>query len=80
VPFSQVTGVVNSFALNPWIVIKILLLIGLLFYIVFAIIIVRQVKLMSQVLTGLFEGVIDFIAWVHLLVAVLIFIAALAII
>jgi len=59
-----------------WWLVKILFLIGLGLYLAFAVIVVRQVKMMSQALDGSFNLVIKFISWVHLGVAIGVFILA----
>lgn len=55
---------------------KIFALLALGIYIVFALVIIRQVKLMTATIQTGFEGFIKFIAWVHLLFAVLVFVTA----
>lgn len=64
---------------NPWILLKGLFLVAFLLYIAFAVIVVRQVKLMSQTLNGVLNLPLKLIAWVHLLVALIAFVLALII-
>lgn len=56
--------VTASFSFN-W-VFKALLLFGMLFYLAFGVIVVRQVNLMARTLDGAFDPPIKVIAWIHL--------------
>lgn len=58
---------------------KIFVLIALAIYIVFALVVVRQVKLMTSTIEVGFEFFIKLIAWAHLIFAIFIFITALII-
>lgn len=69
----------SSLAFNPWSLFKIFFLVLFLFYVAFAVIVVRQVKLMSQVLNGYWKFPLSVIAWAHLLIAVAILFLALVI-
>lgn len=62
-----------------WAIIKILTLVVLCLYIFFAFVITRQVKIMTSTLTLGSEFFAKFLAFVHLLFAVLIFVTALVI-
>lgn len=53
------------------VVINIVFIIGLLFYIVFASVIIRQVQMMLQSLNGVLNLPIRLVAWLHLAIAVL---------
>ncbi len=70
---------VNLLNFNIWIVIKILAVTVLALYIVFAFVIRRQVKVMTDTLTLGFEPVVKFLSFFHLIFAIFVFIAALAI-
>jgi len=63
---------------NIWFLVKILFLIGLTIYLAFAVIVIRQVGLMSKTVNGPLETPIKSIAWIHLLVAIGVFLLALA--
>lgn len=65
--------------LKIWMIIKGLVIIGLGVYLGFAIIIIRQVGLMSKTLNGEFAAPIKLISWIHLLVALGVFLLALVI-
>jgi hypothetical protein len=66
------TEIVNS----VWFVIKIFFIIAMVLYAGFAVIIVRQIQLMSNVLEEAFESILKLFAFVHLVAAVaLIFLA-----
>jgi hypothetical protein len=63
----------NIINFNYWIIIKILSLVVLGIYIVFAFVITRQVKVMTETLTLGFEPVVKFLSFFHLLFAILVF-------
>lgn len=62
-----------------WLLIKTLFLIGLAIYLAFAVIVIRQVGLMSKTVNGTLEIPIKSITWIHLLVAIGVFLLALTI-
>ena len=64
---------------DPWILAKPLFLVGFLVYIVFAVIIVRQIKLMTQTLNGLLYLPLLSVSIIHLGVAIAIFVLTLVI-
>lgn len=64
---------------NIWFLIKILSLVLIGMYLVFALVVVRQVKLMTDTLQLGFEGVVRLLAWGHLVFAVLVLLAALVV-
>jgi len=64
---------------DPWIFLKILFLMGFFIYLAFAVIVVRQVKLMSQTLNGILDLPLKMIAWIHLLAALIVFVLAVVI-
>ena len=66
---------IGSFSFLP--ILKIFALIGLGIYIVFALVLVRQVQLMTDTLEVGFEKPIRFLSFVHLLFAVAVFVLAL---
>lgn len=53
--------------INIWLIVKILLVIGLSIYLVFAFIVVRQVKLMTEVVSGILTSPLRVISWVFFL-------------
>lgn len=61
------------------IVFKLLFLSGIALYIVFAFMVVRQVQLMTQTITIPFDPILRLIAWVHLFLAIGVFLLALII-
>jgi len=69
----------NLVNLNPWHLVKIGFLIFLALYFAFAIVIIRQVKLMIRVLNGAFELPLQVMALVHLALAATVFLLALTI-
>lgn len=69
-PFDQIAESLFSFHFNPWSLLKAVFMIALLFYLAFAVIVVRQVSLMIKTINGHFKIPVKFIAWVHLLVAI----------
>jgi len=69
--------VISNFTL--WRLIKGLFVLGLGLYLAFALIVLRQVGLMSRTLNGEFARLLKLIAWIHLLAAIGVFLIALAI-
>lgn len=65
--------------ISVWLVVKIFTLIALALYNVFAIVIVRQVKLMTDALEVGFEALVKLLSYAHLAFAILVFILALVI-
>lgn len=63
-------------AINPLSVFKLLITISLLFYLVFSLVVVRQVDLMLNVLGGLSQHWIRYITLIHAALVILIFILA----
>lgn len=80
-PFEKFIQFLVNFspALTVWLLVKILFLAGLAIYIAFAVIVVRQVNLMIQALNGGFDFPIKLISWIHLGVAIAVFLLALVI-
>jgi hypothetical protein len=66
----------NLLNFNIWAVIKILSLAALGLYVVFAFVITRQVKVMTDTLSLGFESVAKFLAFIHLILSIFIFIVA----
>jgi hypothetical protein len=65
--------------ISVWLVAKICVLLGLVIYLIFALVIIRQTGLMTDTVDVGFEAPIKFIAWAHFLFAIGIFILALMI-
>jgi hypothetical protein len=59
--------------INIWEVAKVFVLVGLAVYVVFAFIVVRQVKLMTDVVSGILTGSLRFVSWVLFLFSIFIF-------
>jgi len=78
-PFEQFIQFLASLTFNPWILVKLLFLIGLLIYLAFAVIVVRQVNLMIRALNGELETSLRLISWLHLIVAIGVFLLAVVI-
>jgi len=62
-----------------WIGMKLMVLLGILIYIVFAGIIVRQEQLMVKTMEAASEKILSFFVWLHLAIAIVIFFFALTI-
>ena len=75
--FSQILGFFLS--LQIWGIVKGLLLFFLFLYIIFAIVVVRQVNLMKKALNGALDWSLILIAWLHLGFAIIVFLLALSI-
>jgi hypothetical protein len=64
---------------NIWIIIKIFSLAILAIYIIFAFVVTRQVKVMTETLTLGFESVARFLSLFHLVFAIVVFVIALVV-
>ncbi len=62
-----------------WLVVKLAYLVGLLMYLVFAFVVVRQVELMSRTFNGTVELPIKLVAKIHLVVAVIVLVIVLVV-
>lgn len=60
-----------------WLVAKIFILFALILYLVFSIMVIKEVDLMNKTITGVYNLPIKLIAWLHLLLALSVFIVAL---
>lgn len=60
-----------------WLLVKVLFLVGLSVYLIFAAVVVRQVYLMTETLEVGFETPVRALVWLHLAVAIGVFILAL---
>ncbi|MFH1840556.1 MAG: DUF5657 family protein [Candidatus Shapirobacteria bacterium] len=58
---------------DPWLIIKIFVLIALFLYLAFAVIVLRQVMLMDETVKSSLGGLFKLLAAVHLVAVVLIF-------
>jgi hypothetical protein len=74
-PFIFETGVESGL----WIMVKVLVLFGLLIYLCFAGIVIRQVNLMTRTLSTEFETPLKFVAAGHFLLAIGVFLLSLMI-
>lgn len=63
--------------ISVWLIVKIFVLLGLVFYFVFALVVVRQVQLMTETLEVGFETQLKILSYLHLAFAILVFLAAL---
>lgn len=66
-----------EFESTVWGLAKLFVLVGLLLYLAFAVVVIRQVQLMTRTITGELDGAIRVVAWVHFAFAVGIFLLAL---
>lgn len=67
------------FGISIWLVIKIASLILLGMYLIFSLVVVRQIKLLTDTLSLGFEAPIIMLGYIHLAFAVLVFLSALII-
>jgi len=65
--------------ISIWLVIKIAILIILGMYLMFCLVVIRQIKLITSTLSLGFEAPITMLGYIHLAFAVLVFLAALII-
>jgi len=63
--------------INIWQIGKVFVLIGLVVYVVFAFIVVRQVKLMTEVVSGILSGFLRLVSWIFFLFSVGVFVLTL---
>jgi len=66
-----ITTILN---INIWGIGKLFVLIGLAVYCVFAFIVVRQVKIMTNVVSGIMTGLLRLISWFFFLFSIFVFI------
>lgn len=66
-----VNGIIN---INIWGIGKLFVLVGLAVYVIFAFIVVRQVKLMTEVVSGILTGFLRIISWLFFLFSIFVFI------
>jgi len=62
--------------IQVWSLAKLLVVFGLLLYLGFAVVVIRQVSLMNQALNGAFNLPVKVVAWVHFLLAIAVFLLA----
>lgn len=62
---------------DVWLLAKILVLLGMVFYLVFAVLVVRQVQLMTRTVKGDLDREVKIMSWVHFGLAVGVFLFAL---
>lgn len=71
-------NIINSLLhFNIWVVAKVFVLIGLAVYCLFAFVVVRQVKLMTEVVSGMLGGILRFVSWIFFLFSIFVFVAIL---
>jgi len=71
--------VINTISnINIWGLGKVFVLIGLVVYAIFAFVVVRQVKLMTEVISGILTHSLRIISWIFFLFSVSVFFLALA--
>lgn len=78
-PFEQFIQNLNFGSFTLWNFVKILFVIGFGLYLAFAVIIIRQVKIISDVIEGLFIWPLKFLAWIHFGAAIFIFLLSIII-
>lgn len=76
---NSILTTILSFDWSIWGLVKLFFLLVLLIYNAFAVVVIRQVNLMKQVLDGILENSLILIAWVHFAVAIFVFVLALLI-
>ena len=62
--------------ISIWAIAKIFALIALGLYIIFSLVVIKQVGLMTKTLEVGFESLIKLVAWVHLIFAIFVFLTA----
>ena len=74
IPFFQMP---MGFDSRIWEIVKLIMLFGLLFYLLFTVVIIRQVQLMTRTVTGELDKTIRIVAWAHFALTAGIFVMAL---
>ena len=72
----QIINVISN--INIWAIGKVFVLIGLVVYAIFAFVVVRQVKLMTEVVSGILTQSLRTVSWIFFLFSVSVFFLALA--
>jgi len=62
-----------GFEVPVWGVAKLIILVGLLFYLVFAVVVIRQVQLMTKTIAGELDRTIRIVSWIHFALSVGVF-------
>lgn len=62
-----------------WVAVKWLMVLGLGLYNMFAVVVIRQVQLMSQTVNGGLELPLKVLTWAHLIVSIVALVAAIAV-
>ncbi len=65
--------------INIWFIAKLVVLFALGLYLIFATMVIREVDLMNRTITGVFNLPIKIVAIIHLLLSILVFVLAVAI-
>ncbi len=65
--------------ISVWFVLKIVTILLLSMYLIFALVVVRQVKMMTSTLQLGFEGTVKSLSYIHLIFAILVLMAAIII-
>lgn len=73
------TATIPLLGISLWLIAKIFVLFGLAIYLVFALVMIKQVKLMTSTLALTVDKYVTFLTYAHLVFAVLVFILALLI-
>jgi len=66
-----------GFEAPVWGVAKLIILVGLLFYLVFAVVVIRQVQLMTKTVAGELDRTIRIVSWIHFALSVGVFLGVL---
>jgi len=66
----------NFLGFSVWGIVKLFFMLAIVLYIIFAVVIVRQVKLMGQTISDKNNYLLSLIAWLHLAIALFVFLLA----
>lgn len=58
------------FTINIWAIAKFIVLLGLGVYVIFAFVVVRQVKIMTEVISGMLTGLLRLVSWLFFLFSI----------
>lgn len=73
------TDILSLLPFSVWAVVKLFFVIGLVVYVIFALVVVKQTNLMTSTVEMGFETPVKLVAWVHLIFAIAVLLLSLII-
>jgi hypothetical protein len=78
----DLTSLLSAFSIGMnevWLLVKLFFLLGLLMYLIYAVVVVRQVDMMIEALGGALGLPVRLMAWTHLVIVIMVLIMAIVI-